>query len=106
MFFSVMKPTQQSNLNGFIRQWQRCCLKTVKKQNTCKADNVQLWYEYLSCSEVIAQGHMQGESAHTGYHDDYRSHSHCETLDDPGSLQYTPLFWSHLCGTDMKKRDD
>lgn len=53
--------------------------------------------KYLSCREVIAQSHMQGESAHAWYHHNYGSHAHCEALDDPGSLQHPPLLGSHLC---------
>lgn len=52
---------------------------------------------YLSCREVIAQSHMQGESAHAWYHHNYGSHAHCEALDNPGSLQHPPLLGSHLC---------
>lgn len=53
--------------------------------------------KYLSCREVIAQSHMQGESAHAWYHHNYGSHAHCEALDNPGSLQHPPLLGSHLC---------
>lgn len=61
--------------------------------------------KYLSCIKFLAQSHVQGESAHTGYHHDDGSHAHCEALDDPGTLQYSPLFGSHLCWGDNRGRE-
>lgn len=61
--------------------------------------------QYLSSREVVAQGHVQGERAHTSHHHNDGRHAHCEALDDPGFLKDRPLLWTHLCGEESKDRE-